>query len=331
MDQEQTQIPIDQLFTELLEGDPLPIHHLFRLSDMNRDEFATFVERFSAAGDERRQAIIRHMADISEEDFMTDFSPIFSTYLDDAFAPVRLAALDGLWDADDPTLIPRIVALLETDPDDGVRRGAAAALSHFVLLSEWEEISETAAAPIVPALLAAYDDSDSSLGVRRAALESLGAATHPRVPELIEQAYDSGDADLRLSAVFAMGNSADSRWLRHVLDEMESPVIEMRAEAARSAGSIGSSDAVDQLRELAYDEEPDVAFTAVTSLGRIGGDNVVAFLAALLEDDAFAELHDAIDEAIQEATMMNGMFDMLAFMPNGLDEEDDDDELILTD
>ena len=38
---------------------------------------------------------------------------------------------------------------------------------------------------------------------RRAALEALGAASDPRVPALIANAYDSGDVDMMLSAVFA--------------------------------------------------------------------------------------------------------------------------------
>ena len=40
--------------------------------------------------------------------------------------------------------------------------------------------------------------------------------------------------ELQLSALFAMGTSADPRWLPILVDEMESPNSDMRAEAARA-------------------------------------------------------------------------------------------------
>ena len=54
--------------------------------------------------------------------------------------------------------------------------------------------------------------------MRGRALESLGARSEPWVRDLIEEAYDSGDRRLQISAVHAMGTSADSQWLPSILD-----------------------------------------------------------------------------------------------------------------
>lgn len=330
MEEEFTERPFDEVMLDLLESEPLPIQHIYRLSDLGREDFAMFCERFSAADVERRQALVRHMADLSEDNFVVDFAPFFDYCLDDEAVPVRLAALDGLWDATDLRLVPHIIELLQNDPDDSVRAAAAAALSHYVMMAEWGEISGRGLEPIVPALLAAYDAPDASLAVRRAALEALGASTHDRIPRLIGQAYESGNQELQLSSIFAMGNSGDTRWLSIVLDEMESPLLEMRAEAARAAGNIGSSDAVDTLLELVHDEDLDVALAAVNALGQIGGENVADYLGDLLEDAEFSELHDAIEDALEEMNWLDSELDMLSFggqeyEDDLLDDEDDED------
>lgn len=325
MEEEYIERPLREVMHDLLEAEPLPIQHIYRLSDLSQEDFSVFCERFSAADAARRQVLVRHMVDLSEENFVVDFTPFFDYCLDDAAAPVRLAALDGLWDATDPKLVPHIIDLLQNDPADSVRVAAAAALAHFVMMAEWGELLGRGLEPIVPALLAAYDAPDSSLALRCAALEAVGAANHERVPKLIEQAYESGDQDLQLSSVFAMGNSGDARWLSIVLDEMESPLVEMRAEAARAAGSIGSSDAVDTLFELVYDEDLDVALAAVNALGQISGENVADFLSELLEDDEYADLHEAIEDTLEELNWLDSDFAILAF--DGLEIDDDEDEL----
>lgn len=130
-----------------------------------------------------------------------------------------------------------------------------------------------------------------------------------------------------MSAIFAMGNSADRRWSVTVLGEMQSPYEEMRAEAARAAGSIGNSDFVPQLAELAYDEDVAVQLAAIAALGQIGGDEVQRILADMLDDSEIEEddeLLDAVEEALEEAAMMAGDFDFGDFM---FDDDESDDDL----
>lgn len=312
--------PFEHVIEDLSQDEQVSIPLLFRLTDMNAADLAHFRATWPTIEPSRRQLIVRHLADITEENFQVDFSEVFAMCLADESDAVRLAALDGLWDTERESLIQPIINCMETDSSEEVRASAAATLGHFLLLAEWKQIRQSATAPIVPALLAQVDSPETAQTVRRAALESLGPSNHPRVTNLIEDAYDSGDFDMQVSAVFAMGRSADLRWLSTILDEMLSPETEMRLEAARSAGSLGSSEAIPNLEELLYDEDLEVRLAAVTALGQIGGATAQRILEELAEDPEADDLYEAIDEAMEEMDWLDGEFDISLF---DLDMDDD--------
>ncbi|MFQ5434725.1 MAG: HEAT repeat domain-containing protein [Anaerolineae bacterium] len=301
----------DEILDSLFEQEPFPVPMLFKLTDLTAENLQLFHQRWPEVENDRRRVLVRHLVDISEEDFSVDFEPVFIHCLQDASSLVRVAALDGLWDSENTQIISTILDILTHDEDQSVRAAAAAALAHYVVLIEWEQLPEKYFLDIVDGLLAAYDSPESSLPLKRAALESLGAATHERVSELISDAYGHEDRGLQLSAVFAMGNSANERWLPTVMDEMESPFMEMRAEAARAAGSIGKSTAVPSLINLIADEETDVAITAVQALGQIGGDNARQALEQLIDDPDFEPLQETIEDALEEIIWLTQMIDMM--------------------
>jgi HEAT repeat protein len=316
----------DTVLAELFDAEPLPIAELYRLSDLQAERWEAFVVGWTAVPDERRRAIVRHLADITEDNFIVDFAPIFVHSFQDSEPEVRIAALDGLWDSTDLKLIPKITTLMQQDAVEAVRVAAAAALGHFVLLAEWGQLPERILPGLIETLLAEYDKEETAVSVRRVLLEGLGAAGHPRVNQLIEAAYESGDQSMQMSAIFAMGNSADRHWAVTVLAEMESPYEDMRAEAARAAGPIGSSDFVPMLAELAYDEDLGVRVAAITSLGQIGGDQVQHILTTMYDDpevEEIDEVFEAVEEAIEESVMMAGDFN---FVDLPFDEEEDEDD-----
>ena len=317
----------DTVLDELFHEESLPIPQLYRLSDMQAEEWAAFKVGWATVPDERRQVIVRHLADICEDNFVVDFAPVFVHSLEDSLAAVRMAALDGLWDSTDLKLIPTMKQLMQHDPDERVRAAAVGALGHYVLLAEWGQLPERILPDLVETLLAEYDNEDTAVSIRRVLLEALGAADHPRIKKLIEEAYENGDQAMQMSAVFAMGNSADRRWTVTVLGELESPYEDMRAEAARAAGAIGSSDFVPQLAELAYDEDLTVRVVAIASLGQIGGDEVQRILANMLDDpevEEIDEVMEAVEEALEESALMAGDFDFVD-VPFGLEHDEDFD------
>lgn len=318
----EQEIPFASVLETLFSAEDLPIYLLYRLSDLSDAEFEQFKQRWSGADEERRTAIALHMSDIIEENFLVDFSPAFAFMFGDKSPAVRIAALDGLWDSEDQSLIPMILDMLATDANADVRAAAARALAHYILLAEWGQISDSYTDKIVDGLLTAYDDPRSPLEVKRAALEAVSASTHPRVPELITDAYEEGSNDLQLSAIFAMGISGDERWLPILEEELSSPSPDFRAEAARACGIIGGHSSIEALEQLIDDDDQEVGAAAILALGQIGGERILAMLSRLADDPNYEDYYDVIEDALEEMEWMDSPFDMLAFP----DEDDDDDE-----
>jgi HEAT repeat protein len=324
MTQKTTERPFSDVLTALFTNITVPIKELYRLSDMSVAETAEFESRWPDVDDERRRVIARHMVDLTEGNYVVDFSPVFGFMFKDPAVAVRVAALDGLWDSTNTSLIDPIVHLLQQDDSVEVRAAAAAALAHYVLLSEWGQLPHHYSARLVEILLAEYDKADTPLAVKRSALEAMSAANHPRIEELILTAYHSGDFETQLSAVFAMGSSADPRWLPTVLDELENDEAAMQAEAARAAGTIGEEQAIPALARLALSEELVVALTAVHALGQIGGDTAYRVLTTLIQDPEFERLHEAAGEALEELDWLGGNLGFGPILDDFGDDDDDD-------
>ena len=311
-------LPFSAVLASLFEDEEVSVPLLYRLSDLAEEDINKFWQLWAKAPAERRRVIARHMADIVEDDFVVDFVPYFKQFLQDESEPVRIAALDGVWDATDVTLVSFILQLLQSDDSVEVGTAAAAALSHFVLMSEWGEISAHISPRIVAELIKVHEAEKTAVAIKRATLEAMAPASNPRINELIEAAYHDRLAEMRQSAIFAMGSNADTRWMPIILQELNSLEAETRAEAARAAGLIGNSDAVEQLAALAQEDDEDVALVAITSLGQIGSEEAQEILMGLLDDEEFAHLHEAIEEALEEMTWMNQELELLH-----IDEEDE--------
>ncbi|MFZ0545559.1 MAG: HEAT repeat domain-containing protein [Candidatus Promineifilaceae bacterium] len=317
-------------FTEVMEtlknDEKVSVPLLYRFSDMQPEEWEHLQTVWPTLDDERRRVIVRHLADITEDSYHVDFTHFFTMALNDPSPAVRLASLDGLWDSEKLSLINPIIVMMQSDPDQEVRARAAGSLGQYIVLGEWEIIPPAKTEPIVEALLDQMDNPDTSMVVRRAALESLGAAYHPRVPELITAAYESRRFEMQVSAICAMGNSADKQWTAAIIEEFEHPDAEMRFMAARAAGQIGSSDMVDGLIELLEDEDLEVQLTAIASLGEIGGDVAREALEVLESDPELEdEIHEAVDEALEALFMMSGMSDFSLLKWDGDDDLEDEE------
>jgi HEAT repeat protein len=304
-----TELPFSQVLDSLFGPEPVSIPLLFRLSDMSAEETAAFHGRWPQQDGDRRRMITRHLADLSEDNLQVDFSPVFAFCLQDERADVRLAALDGLEYAEHPALIAPIIACLTDDEDEEARALAAATLGHFLLLAEWGQLPTRATQAAVEALLTQYNLPETPLAVKRAALESLGNASDDRIPPLIRDAYQSGRERLQLSAIFAMGRSADPEWLPIIRQELSNPLTRIRLEAAQAAGGLGDEALVPALIELLSDEELDAQLAAVVALGQIGGDLAHEYLTELADDPDAEELHEAIQEALDEMGWLGGDID----------------------
>ena len=119
-----------------------------------------------------------------------------------------------------------------------------------------------------------------------------------------------------MSALFAMGRSANENWGPQVIARLDSERSRVRCEAARAAGELELREAVPQLLQLIYDPDQDVRLASIWSLSQVNGEGVSEELYALydeLEDDEELEFLDNALENLQFTESMNLMpfFDLL--------------------
>jgi HEAT repeat protein len=240
--------------------------------------------------------------------------------LNDADAVVRETAVRGLWDDDDPALIGPLVQMLRDDPATAVRAAAATALGAYVLAGELEELEAAPAMRAEEALLAVLHEEREPLAVRRRALESVAYSSETGVHQLIEDAYYSPHEEMRISALFAMGRSADVRWRSLARAELRNPSATVRAEAALACGELEAKAALDDLLVLLGDRHAPVRMAAIFALGRIGGNDARDALETILLSDSAEEV-EAAQEALEEMTFYAdaevGLFD------ESLDEDEE--------
>lgn len=314
-----TQTFEDQL-NQIATGTELRTSSLFIFSNLNQEALATFKSVWPTIPIQRRRDIIQELVDIGEVNFEVYFDPVFLLALGDTDAQVRAAAINGLWEHEDPQLIGPLVHLLRTDEDAVVRAAAAIALGRFVYLGAVEEIDQHQALLAEEALLDTIHQSQEDIEVRRRAIESMAYSSEPAVAQIIENAYYDENEKMQVSAIFAMGRSADSHWRPQVIAELDNENSEIRFEAARACGELEASEAVPKLVEL-IDEDSDlqVQEMAIWALGRIGGPVAREALEICLESDVEA-IAIAAEEALDELNLFNDSFDLFDF------EEDDDDD-----
>jgi HEAT repeats len=290
------------------ETRPMRSIDLSRLSDLPRAEAARFDLAWTGLSAARRLEAVSTMVERAEANIHLNFHTILRECLSDSHGQIRRLAVDGLWEDEKPSLIGRLATLLANDPVPDVRAAAATSLGRFVLLGVLGEITPTAAHQAERALRVAWASAYEPTEVRRRVLESLAYAADPAVCDLIETAYNDDDAFMRQSAVFAMGRSADQRWSRPVLVELQSRDPAMRFEAAVSAGELGLAVAVQQLVQLMDDVDSNIRQAAAVALGKIGGREAKRALEEVLRgaDEGLAE---AAEEALEELSFNSSGFE----------------------
>ena len=108
--------------------------------------------------------------------------------------------------------------------------------------------------------------------VRARAIEAIGPHDANWVRQAVTQAYESRSHRLKVSAVHAMGRSAQPRWLPLLKRELASDDAELRYEAAVASGSLADEAAVPSLGPLTADPDDEVRAAAISALGELGGE-----------------------------------------------------------
>ena len=221
--------------------------------------------------DELRLQIVDRLVEMAESTVDLDFSAVFNIALGDATAAVRQKAVLGLWESEERSLISVYIGLLRSDPSEDVRGAAALALGNFAALAEDGKLLPKDYQRIKGSLVDAINDTEQPIGVRRRALEAVGAMSDDDVVHLIWWAYAQPEEEFRRSAVFAMARNASPHWLTTILKELESDDPAMRYESACACGELSDEDAVSYLLPLLQDDDDQVALATIAALGNIGG------------------------------------------------------------
>jgi HEAT repeat protein len=317
-------IPFTNLVNALLdESKPFSPKYLNRLSDLESADKALLVDNWSKVSLRRREALLEDLEEVHVADDLLCFEDVGRVALKDSEPGVRKRAISILREYELMDLLPTFVHMAEHDPDADVRAASAAALASYIYMGEVEDISPKKLWQVEECLLNLISGTDTTL-VRRRALEALGYSSRKEVVGLIEKAYTSPDLDRLVSALFAMGRSANSHWKPNVLKMLTHEHPPVRAEAASAAGELEIKAAVPQLLKLLKDDDIDVRMASIWALSQIGGAGVRPALEALLETTEDDDEANQIDNALENLEFTEEMND-LSLLDIPEDEDDPND------
>jgi len=334
-------VTISKLIEALLDTrSPFSPRYLNRLSDLDGGDIAEFAGAWPRVTVQRRQALLEDLEEIHLADDLQNFEAVARIALNDEDPGVRTRAISILREYELVDLLPRFIDMSEHDPDVSVRAGATAALGVYIYLGEIEVISHSKLMRAEECLLKRISSKDEKLVLCRA-LEALGFSSRQEVFGLIDQAYTSGDVEWLISALFAMGRSANSHWNPMVLEVLNHTQPGVRAEAASAAGELEIKKAKPILLELLEDPDIDVRLAAIWALSQVGGSGVREALENYLESIDDSEEADQIDNALENLEFTEELRDinLLEISEDGDDSydpsedeyEEDIDDLISED
>ncbi|APV43605.1 hypothetical protein Dform_00242 [Dehalogenimonas formicexedens] len=300
----------ESVVKKLVETDEkLTSSEIAALSLPEQEERVFFRRYWPEVPAERKAHLLGRMVELAEDDANLDFCPLYRIMLADEAPAVRTAAIQGLWENEDPSLIRKLLPMMQSDPDQGVRAAAAEALGRFSMLTEYGKLSPETAETLSKSLLSVFEDPAENIDVRRRALEAAAYLSRPEVREAITDAYDSDDPGLRASALFAAGRNLDPSWLETLLDETVSELPELRYEAAVALGEYEDERGVPQLIRLTEDDDAEVRMAAIAALGKVGGRDAKRQLEELTrsEDEAVREMaSESLEDLSETSRLLSG-------------------------
>ena len=323
---------IEEVITRLQSNyEPLDTFSLSDLSNLIGAEQKALQQAWPTISLDRRRELIRLMNEQADEDIQLDFSAVCVLGLQDKDARVRHLSIEGLWESEDIKLIRTFLRLLRQDSSIEVRASAASALGRFVFQGEMQYLTEARLKELVETLVKTFSDHALPLIIRRRAIESLAYSTDARIPALISQAYESSEDEMRASALFAMGRTADSYWSGTVRVELFNEDSALRFEAVRAAGELTDKQAVDRVAVLLLDDKQDsqIREAAAWALGEIGGTIAKKALSAVSKTNDLA-LRKVVKESLAEMAFFDddNSLNMTFLLDDVVDSEDEIDQIL---
>ncbi|MGB0387029.1 MAG: HEAT repeat domain-containing protein [Ardenticatenaceae bacterium] len=308
------------------DKEPLEAVKISEMSNLTRKEEELLRKVWPEISLDKRRRMITWMSESADDDVQLDFSAVCILGLSDEDAQVRCHCIQGLWEHEHFKLIRPFLTLLRQDPSVEVRASAASGLGRFVLQGEMEYLTQARLQEIVGTLVKTVADQSLSLAIRRRAVESLGYSTDPRVSDIISRAYEDPAEEMRMSAIFAMGRTADEYWSGTVRTELFNDNPAFRFEAVRAAGELGDPIAVNRIGTLLVDEDQDqeIREMAAWALGQIGGPIAKKVLMSVIKEDDPSLRRIARDSLTEMAFFDDENPNMSFFVPDVVEDESEE-------
>ena len=292
---------------------------VYGLSELTPDEWRQVEGAWRRLPGSARRQVIQALHEASEAMFELSYHALGRHSLDDDDDAAREAAIELLWTDDSESTMQAFMRLARHDSALSVRIAAVSGLGRFVLLGEYGNVAESLALEAQRLLLSLHGDERETLELRRRALESVANSSHADLPDLIRAAYNDGNHELMISAIFAMGRTCSQAWSETLLGELESADNEAVYEAVNACGQIQILESVPRLGELAQSDDSEIQVAAIWALGEIGGPRAFRILSQL--DEQFADRQDDEDVSavLDEALAAAGLRHSLVALGDGLD------------
>jgi len=305
-------LSIEELIADLANSDkPLSRVRLTELSNLSSEGVVFLSQVWMSIELKRRQQIIYRLVELAEDNFEINFDSILENCLKDQDDEVRSKAIEGLWENEESSLINPLINLLKYDISNKVRVAAATALGKFTILAEHKKLRPCHRSKLEEALLSVIGDKSKPIDVRRRALEAVSPLSLPRVKKVVMEAYQSHNAQLRASAVYAMGKSCNRSWLLILLKELANADAEIRYEAAGACGELGEEEAIPYLIELISDPDTNVQLAAIQAIGKIGGSEARECLEECRSNPSEV-IQEAAEQALEETKTVGALFSFKA-------------------
>lgn len=297
---------LEELWRALDEQDELPEPQVLKsLSGLLDVDIERFQLHWADLALKHRRALVQALGDLADQDFKMDFSAVFRVTLQDPDGEVRAVSIRGLREVEDIMLVPTLTQLLRHDVAAAARAAAAAALGDYVLLGELGKTRPEPFEAAVAALRESLQDETEVVEVHQQAIAAIAYTEEEWITAFIQEAYEHADAAMRISAIIAMGHSANPRWQRLIIRELSSANPTMRFHATRAAGELQLRDAVEDVARLTDDVDQKVRLMALWALGQIGGPVSRRTLDGFLESED-PEMQRTAKEALQELEFFYG-------------------------
>ncbi|MGJ3248446.1 MAG: HEAT repeat domain-containing protein [Elainellaceae cyanobacterium] len=219
--------------------------------------------------------------------------PVLLELLNDFDSSVRSSAVRALWSMKDKSIIPKLLEIIDQDPDFDVRYVAASALGEIGDIKTLLKLVGTFSydkwleEPVGDALRRVCDESetlelieylnDSDPYVRSGAAEAIGAIGDEKaIPELLN-ILNHPDSEVRYGIVKALGNTLDKNVVPELLNVLhEDEDFDVCINAVEALGKIADESAIPGLLDALRYGSDYLSYCVVKSLGRIGDESAIS-------------------------------------------------------